>query len=211
MWTIFSFVKWLALCLMISVLGACVSTVERSEQEWTVLFGGSDLDHWVKIEGGEWSIENGVLVGRNGQNWTTNPEITGSWLRTKKMYDDFVLELDYTISERGNSGVFIRAAAEKNPAFTGYEKQITDCHGRKVSKYNAGIYDVVGPTKNMAKPAGEWNHLVIRAEGYRITVHLNGEKVVDFLGNRSREGYIGLQNHDERAVVKFRDIRVKEL
>ncbi len=205
----FTFLLTLPAILLLSC--ASTQTSDKSDYYWTQLFDGHSLHHWVVVEGGDWIIEDGVLIGRNGKNWSTNPEKTGSWLRTRQMYDDFVLELDYAISEKGNSGVFIRAAKEKNPAFTGYEMQITDCYGKDVSKYNAGIYDVVGPTQNMAKPAGEWNHAVITTQGHHIMIELNGELIVDHVGDRRLEGYIGLQNHDERAVVKFKNIRIREI
>ena len=50
----------------------------------------------------------------------------------------------------------------------------------------------------------------IVAKGPRIEITL-GEKIIDQEVNRSRKGYIGLQNHDDRAVVKFRNIRVTKL
>ena len=79
------------------------------------LFNGRDLDGWVQVEGGEWTVEDGTLVGRRGVHWTTNPETTGSWLRTEKTWKDFRLELQYTVNTKGNSGVFFRAAADKKP------------------------------------------------------------------------------------------------
>ncbi|MGI6455370.1 MAG: 3-keto-disaccharide hydrolase [bacterium] len=195
--------------LMTAFFG-CQSALADGSGEWTVLFDGSDLSHWESIEGGEWKIEEDVLVGRNGRNWSTNPEQTGSYLRTGKMYRDFVLELEYAINERGNSGVMFRSAAEKNPSFTGYELQITDCFGREPNQKSMGIYDLIPPTENRARPANEWNQVRIEARGHHITVELNGKKVIDFTGDRRLEGYIGLQNHDERSVVKFRNIRIRE-
>jgi hypothetical protein len=35
--------------------------------------------------------------------------------------------------------------------------------------------------------------------------------VTNFIGNRSLEGFIGLQNHDDRSKVYFRNIMIKEL
>jgi 3-keto-disaccharide hydrolase len=193
------------------VLSGCLCNSQRSCNEWVTLFDGSDIDQWDIVEGGEWTIENDVLVGRNGRNWSTNPETCGSWLRSKKMYADFELQLDYAISKNSNSGVHFRSAAEKNPSFTGYEMQIFDCYGKEANKHNSGIYDVVGLSKNVLKPSGEWNHAVIRAQGHLITIILNGEKVVEHTGDRRLEGYLGLQNHDDRAVIRFKDIRIKEL
>ena len=176
------------------------------------IFNGKDLEGWVVVEGGEWTVEDGALVGRNGRNWSTNPEVTGSWLRTEKEYGDFRLELQYTISEQSNSGVFFRSAAEKNPAFTGYEMQIFDAAGAAPSKQGtSGIYDIAAPTENRVRPAGQWNTVTIIAKGRQIAIEMNGARVVDAELDRSTRGYIGLQNHDERAVVKFRNIRLEDL
>ena len=176
------------------------------------IFNGKDLSGWVVMHGGEWTVEDGVLVGRNGKDWSTNAEKSGSWLRTEKEYGDFALELEYAINSGGNSGVFIRAALEKNPAFTGYELQILADHGRPATKHSTGaLYDVVAATQNMSKPGGEWNHLKITAKGPHVTVILNGEKIIDYQTDRGTRGYIGLQNHDDHAVVKFRNIRLSEL
>lgn len=176
------------------------------------LFNGVDLNGWEMIEGGDWAVENGELVGRNGKNWSTNPEVTGSWLRTAEQYGDFRLELQYAINEGGNSGVFFRSAAEKNPAFTGYEMQIVDGFGAPPTAQGASaIYDVIAPTANRVRPAGQWNTVTIRARRDHITIEVNGAVVVDTVQTRSSKGYIGLQNHDAHAVVKFRNLRIEAL
>jgi hypothetical protein len=188
-----------------AILLAC-KTVTAEPQP---LFNGRDLENWVVMHGGEWTVEEGVLVGRNGTNWSTNPEKSGSWLRTAKQYKDFVLELEYSISPRGNSGVFIRSDTEKNPAFTGYEMQIADDAGRQPTKGSSGaLYAVVAASRNMSKPVGEWNSARIEARGSTIKVWLNGEKIVEHQGDRRDSGYIGLQNHDNRTTVKFRKLRI---
>jgi hypothetical protein len=149
------------------------------------LFNGRDLTGWVVMHGGQWTVEEGVLVGRN--------------------------ELEYAVNERGNSGVHFRSRTDKNPSFTGYEMQIVDDHGKEARKTGTGsIYDVVAPRKNMSKPAGEWNQARITCQGKRIQITLNGETVVDHESDRSAKGYIGLQNHDAHAVIKFRNLRIME-
>jgi len=186
--------------------------IREEQKRRKPLFNGENLDGWTKIEGGEWTVEDGVLIGRNGRNWSTNPEKTGSWLSTEKQYKDFRLELQYTISERGNSGILFRSSHEKNPSFTGYEMQIHDSPGRPPSKTGpTSIYDVVAPTKNLIRPSGQWNTITIVAKGPRIQFWVNGEQVLDTEQTRSMEGYIGLQNHDDRAVVKFKNIRLEEI
>ena len=186
--------------------------IRREQARRRPLLADGDLSKWVVVEGGEWSLSGGVLHGKNGQNWSTNPERAGSWLRTAKEYADFRLELEYKVNERGNSGVFFRAGGEKNPAFTGYEMQIYDAPGRPPSKKGPGsLYDLVAPMENRVRPAGQWNRVTIVCRGPRISVDMNGVQVLATEQTRSLRGYIGLQNHDERSQVWFRNVRVEEL
>jgi hypothetical protein len=199
----------LTLLALIAVCAGCSTSTPQPASQ--ALFNGRDLSGWVVMHGGDWTIEDGALVGRNGKNWSTDPEVSGSWLRTDRRYSDFILDLEYTV--QGNSGVFLRSGLEKNPAFTGYEMQILSDHGRPPSKGSAGsLYDVVAPSRNMTRPTGEWNHARILVEGQRIQIILNDVEVVDFEeATRAASGYIGLQNHEGNAVVKFRNIRITEL
>jgi hypothetical protein len=51
----------------------------------------------------------------------------------------------------------------------------------------------------------------IKAVGKHYSVWVNGRKVTDYDGDRSLEGYIGLQNHEPSGQVAFRNIRIKKL
>lgn len=200
----------LAILLVAAVVAGC--STPASSDHTTALFDGRDLNGWVVMYGGEWTVENGVLVGRNGKDWSTNPEKSGSWLRTEKQYGNFILDLDYAINDGGNSGIFIRSAIEKNPAFTGHEMQILADVGRPATKHSTGsLYDVIAATKNMSRPSGEWNHVRIVTHGRRIQITWNGEPTVDYETDRLTKGYLGLQNHDSKSVVKFRNLRITEL
>jgi hypothetical protein len=189
----------------------CSCCAPKSTTTAKSLFNSRDLSGWVQMHSGEWKVEDGVLIGRNGQGWTTNPEKSGSWLRTEKSYGDFILELEYAINARGNSGIFVHSALEKNPAFTGHEMQILDDAGREPKKSTTGaLYDVVAASKNMSKPTGEWNQVRIECKGPRIQITMNGQPIIDYITSRATHGYIGLQNHDTNAVIKFRNIRLIE-
>ena len=191
--------------------GCAARSVSRDSSR--PLFNGRNLDGWVRMLGGEWTVEHGELVARNGVEWSTNPEKSGSWLRTEREYSDFALELEYAVNAKGNSGVFIRSALEKNPAFTGHELQILDDADLPApKKWSTGaLYDVVAANRVMSKPAGEWNSLRIEARGLRVKAWLNGVEIIDHDGVRSLRGFIGLQNHDDKAVTRFRNIRLTEL
>ena len=190
---------------------------EEREEGFVPLFNGVDLDDWRVIGADSWSVSNGIIVCIG--------EGSG-WIRPKKEYEDFVLRLEYKISQQGNSGIFIRTSEKGRPAFEGMEIQILDDCGKEPTKKSTGaIYAAVAPDKNMSRPAGEWNQMEITCEGRQVRIWMNGERIADVnldehpeelknekpstpLKNRLPKGYIGLQNH--RSRVSFRNIRIKE-
>src|SRR5438105_3022900 len=50
--------------------------------------------------GAEWTVKDGVLH---------SSEQRGNWLMSTKEYGDFILEFEIKLTERGNSGVALRA------------------------------------------------------------------------------------------------------
>jgi hypothetical protein len=50
----------------------------------------------------------------------------------------------------------------------------------------------------------------IQVVNQSYTVIINGEKVIEFTGSRMTEGYIGLQAHDDKSKVSFRNIKIKD-
>ena len=74
------------------------------------------------------------------------------------------------------------------------------------------IYETAAPSLMNSKPTGQWNSLQITAEKQKYTVMVNSIVVIsNFTGNRSLECYIGLQNHDNRYKVFYRNIKVGEI
>jgi hypothetical protein len=74
------------------------------------------------------------------------------------------------------------------------------------------LYDVQAPLVLAANPPGQWNTYLIRVVGQTYNVTLNGQPViVNFVGNRSSRGFIGLQNHLPKDVVFFRNVVVTPL
>ena len=136
-----------------------------------------------------------------------------------------------TAGERDNSGLYIRVAEKpKDPWYAvhhGFEVQITDSgpEGR-------GTGSIYTFSKAAARPskAGEWNTLEVTLKGNRVFTTINGVQVTDFdssglnpespektgegdpaAGPRPESGYIGLQNHDERSIVYFKEVSVRPL
>ncbi|MBW3625428.1 MAG: DUF1080 domain-containing protein [Armatimonadetes bacterium] len=213
-----------ALLLAVPLYGALNAMGATGEKGFTPLFDGQTLNGWHEVGTKGWAVRDGTIVG---------PGRGGGWLRSDKEYGDFVLRLEFRNSRRGNSGVFVRAGTQGRTSRTGMEIQILDDAGKKPNKNStASLYDMVAPTKNAARPAGEWNAFEITAKGDHIRVKLNGELVQDvrtgdpalnaaiaeqhrnepgfpLLKDRRKRGFIGLQNHSDP--IEFRNIRVREL
>ena len=136
---------------------------------------------------------------------------------TKRTYKDFVIDLEFKILEEGNSGVFFRVADPLEPVEKGIEVQILDTYGLENPGHHdcGGVIRTAAPSKNMAKPAGEWNRYTITCKGNLLKVVLNGEEIINLQLNESAmkdrplEGYIGFQ--DEAKRVWYRNVRIKEL
>ena len=73
--------------------------------------------------------------------------------------------------------------------------------GKIVPPDHSGIIRTVGATKNMSKPPGKWNKMIVKCNKYHLKVELNGEEIVNIhldktpMKDRPLEGYIGLQDH----------------
>jgi hypothetical protein len=210
------FYRIAACAMVLSLLVAVPLAAQVEEAGFTPLFDGKDLDGWdVMGTKGAWSVQDGAIY--------CSGEGVG-YLRTKDQYTDFELRLDCKIAPGCNSGIFLRAAEKGNPGFSGMELQIADDAGRPPDTHSTmSVYAAVAPTKNMSKPAGEWNSVDVTLKGMHLTVAFNGETVIDRdlsdpnidteghpkLTDRAKTGYIGLQDHS--GVIWFRDIRIKKL
>ena len=188
-----------------------------SPDDFKPLFNSKDLTGWTVYGEGRdvWSVRNGLLVCSGAER---------NWLMTEKEYGDFSLVVEYRIQEKGNSGIAIRAPLEGNPSLSGMEIAILDdgsFAGFPATEYTGAIWDVVGPEKRLAKPAGEWNTLLVTVAHNKIVIRVNGTRVLaadlDTFRNQSdkhpgllrRKGHIGLQSHTGR--VEFRLIAAVEI
>jgi len=208
---------------------------ETPQFDWTILFDGSTLDHWrgyMEEEiPSEWRIEDGVLAFTPGKNGIKN-------IITKKKYTNFILSLEWKISEAGNSGIFYGVSEQvnhKEPYGTGPEIQVLDNFNHPDGKYDThtagSLYDMIGVSRDVAKPVGQWNHCVVEVNhktnigkvslnGINVyTFPVHGEEWEEMVANsKFREwgdfgtyhtGHIGLQDHGNK--VWFRNIKIKDL
>jgi len=175
--------------------------------------------------GAGWSVTDGELVfsGKNGGD-----------IITKETFDSFDLQLEWAISEGGNSGIMFNVGlGDGAPYLTGPEIQILDDakHGDGKSGLTAAgaIYALYPPVDKKLNPVGEWNQARIVVQGKTLSSYLNGTKVAECeMGSddwnekvaKSKfskwkkfasldSGHIALQDHGNP--VRFRNIRIKRL
>lgn len=192
----------------------------ESADGFVALYNGSDLTGW-KTTGSWQSQDNGVLA-LNPRDGEEGWKRFSSYLWAAKQYGDFSCDFEYKHEAGGNSGFYFRVKDMDDPVETGIEIQIIDSHGKKgLKKGKLTSHSCTGgvirtkaaPSKNMTKPAGEWNRMVVTCVGNRLNVQLNGERVIDLeidqtpLKDRPASGFIGIQDHGQNFWV--RNVRIK--
>jgi len=186
-----------------------------AESGFVDMFNGRDLTGWTTT--GNWVVEEDntiTLKPRHGENgWTRYKD----YLTTDRRYADFVLDLEFKFNAKGNSGVFIRVGDLDDHVQSGMEVQILDTYGKKkVGDHDCGgVIRTAAPSRNMVRPAGQWNRYIITLIDHSLTVILNGEQIIDLDVSRSKmkdrpdRGYISFQ--DEGKPIWYRNVRIKEL
>lgn len=203
----------------------------EKEAGWIVLFDGTSTEHFrgyrqESFPNRGWAVIDGTLRRTAGQG--------GGDIITREQFGDFEFVCEWLVTPGANSGIIYRCTEDKRYTWeTGLEMQILDDEAHRDGsspKTRAGsLYDLVGPKKDMVKPAGEWNEARVVAQGTHIRHYLNGELIVDIdmnsdeyreahaaskwpgmpdMGTRMK-GHIALQDHGDE--VWFRNIRVREL
>jgi hypothetical protein len=181
----------------------------EAEEGFVSLFNGKDFSGWVPItKPDDFVVKEGVIQLEGGE---------GGWLRSWNPYRDYVFRGEYWIVEGGNSGFYNRAPLAGRESRIGFEFQIAGEQPTDptAEESTGAIYYVRPPDANFMKP-DEWNEVEITCVGTRVKIVWNGivahdfkYEEIEFMKNRSRAGYIGLQDHHNP--VKFRNLRIKEL
>ena len=159
--------RLLAFALLLSIV-SCMSS-KKNETPWVNLFDGKTLNGWSKIGGqATYEVKDGTIVGTSILN-TPN-----TFLRSDKIYGDFILELDYRVDPKLNSGIQIRSNSIPefiNGRVHGYQIEIDPSE----RAWSAGIYDEgrrgwlydlkENPKAQKAFKQNDWNHYRIEAIG----------------------------------------------
>lgn len=186
--------------------------------EPTKLFDGKTLAGWEGDTKKTWRIEEGAIVG--GSLDTLVPR--NEFLCTTKTYGDFELKVKFKLvgdRAKANAGVQFRTKRIPNHhEVSGYQADVGQ-------HYWGALYDESRRNKVLVQPDksvlakiikhDDWNDYVIRCEGARIRLWLNGTLTVDYTEKDDkidRTGIIGLQIHGgAKAKAHYKDISIEEL
>lgn len=235
----------LALCVCASALSAqstsnALTSAEKKEG-WKLLWDGKTTEGWrgAKLtafpEKG-WKIEDGLLkVMKSGGGESTN----GGDIVTTRTYKNFILKVDFKITEGANSGIkyFVDTSLNKGEGSSiGCEFQILDDEKHPDAKLGVAgnrtlgsLYDLIAAPTDKPFKKDEFNTAMVIVKGNKVEHHLNGVKILEYerntqmwtaLVNYSKyknytgfgcaaEGNILLQDHGDE--VWFKNVKIKEL
>jgi hypothetical protein len=174
------------------------------------LWDGKTLAGWHKIGVGQWTIEDGAIVGRKKKD---DPNF--GHLVTDATFKDFTVRVKFKALQ-GNSGFYFRIEEKGGSGVSGFQAEI-DPAGNTGGLYETnGRAWVAQPKPEVVKQSfksGEWNEMVVSAHGGDITVTVNGVTTADLKKDPGKwtKGHIALQLHGGNdMLVMFKDIEIGE-
>jgi hypothetical protein len=177
-----------------------------------------------------WQVQDGVLK-------CVDPHNAGD-IVTEDSFDWFELQLDYNISEGGNSGIMFHVTEAGDHAWaTGPEFQLEDNEkaadkircGWLYALYQPPIDPKTGKTLDATKPAGQWNHVRLLISPKKCEHEINGVVYFTYVLNspdfnervakskfgrmphfaKFEKGAIALQG--DHGQISFRNIKIKPI
>jgi hypothetical protein len=168
------------------------------------LFNGKDLSGWQGHVGKYFSVENGVIVGRNDQG---NAPKTSTYLLTEQKYRNFrlIFESRLVTSEMHSGIALWGRAIEKDEGpytYQGHLVMYPSGYGYyDLFRRNSIYQDSLGIARRAGKQH-DWNRMEILAIGRRIRHVVNGQLVADWSDPQPElceTGPIGLQLHSNNV------------
>lgn len=195
------------------------ATLPPKSHHRTRLFDGKTFAGWSGETQKTWRIEEQALIGGS----LTEQVPHNDFLTTLKEYKNFDLRLKVKlIGKEGflNGGIQIRSQRLQNPSYemSGYQADMGEGYWGSLydeSRRNKTLVQTdPEKIKKILKP-NDWNEYIIRCEGNRIRLWLNGSLTVDYTEtepNIPQKGYIGVQIHGGgKSEASYKEISIEEL
>ena len=224
----------------VNAIDNTLSPREKAEG-WQLLWDGSTSNGWRGArlnsfpEKG-WTIKDGVLTVEKGNGGEST---NGGDIVTTKQYRNFMLSVDFQITEGANSGIkyFVDPGMNKGAGSAiGCEFQILDDlrHpdaklGVKGNRKLGSLYDLIPAPEQKPFDINRFNTALVIVRGKHVEHWLNGVKLLEYDRDSQQwnalvayskyrdwpnfgnaaEGHILLQDHGDE--VRFKNIKIKEL
>jgi hypothetical protein len=182
--------------------------IERDETGFQPLFNGKDLTGWEPSGNAKWAVNDGLLIGTQGENNAPGD------LFTKRKFKDFDLTCIYRVEWPCNTGIWFRYQSPKRT----YQADILEyknpvCYSG--SLYCPGkMFIAMNEDKSLVNREG-WNTMKVCAKGDHLQIWINDHKVADVHDDSTNSGKIGFQVHpgDQFGKMKIvvKEILIKEL
>jgi 3-keto-disaccharide hydrolase len=204
------------IAIVAAVISLPVDPQTAREQKPRAIFDGRTFEGWegnLKI----FRIEDGSIVGGLLKEKIARNE----FLCTTKTYGDFELRLKVKLlgGDQANAGIQFRTKRIPN------HHEVSGFQADMGTGWWGALYDesrrnkvLKGPDKAKMKEVirqGEWNDYVIRAEGNRIQLWVNGVQTVDYTEEDpaiERTGVIAVQIHEgPPSEAWYREIMLVDL
>lgn len=217
-----------------------VLTEQEQREGWQLLWDGKTTNGWrgAKLqtfpEKG-WRIEDGILKVEKANGAESG---NGGDIVTEKNYHNFILKVDFKITEGANSGIKYFVDPDMNlgeGSAIGCEFQILDDlrHpdaklGVKGNRKLGSLYDLIPAPEQKPFDITTWNTAMVIVQGKHVEHWLNGMKLLEYERNTqewnalvayskyknwpdfgNRDGRILLQDHGDE--VWYKNVKIKEL
>jgi len=228
------------LSAVLTATTALAAPLLAQEAGFAPLFNGKDLAGWKIPPGdnGHWKVVDGAIdIDAESESKAEDKSL---W--TEREFGDFVLKVDWRIKETPytNPNVHIvkpdgtsKLDLQGKPILIAVPDSDSGIYLRGTSKAQVNIWcwpvglpaavrAGVTPKKLADHDIGQWNTFEITMKGSRLTVVLNGQRVIENaeLPGVPARGPIALQHHGSKkdgkwvsppALVQFRNISIREL
>ena len=224
----------------VNAIDNALSPREKAEG-WQLLWDGKTSEGWRGArlntfpEKG-WTIKDGVLTVEKGNGGEST---NGGDIVTTKKYRNFMLSVDFQITQGANSGIkyFVDPGMNKGAGSAiGCEFQILDDlrHpdaklGVKGNRKLGSLYDLIPAPEQKPFDINRFNTALVIVRGKHVEHWLNGVKLLEYDRDSQQwnalvayskyrdwpnfgnaaEGHILLQDHGDE--VRFKNIKIKEL
>ena len=224
----------------VNAIDNALSPREKAEG-WQLLWDGKTSEGWRGArlntfpEKG-WTIKDGVLTVEKGNGGEST---NGGDIVTTKKYRNFMLSVDFQITQGANSGIkyFVDPDMNKGAGSAiGCEFQILDDlrHpdaklGVKGNRKLGSLYDLIPAPEQKPFDINRFNTALVIVRGKHVEHWLNGVKLLEYDRDSQQwnalvayskyrdwpnfgnaaEGHILLQDHGDE--VRFKNIKIKEL